>query len=814
MVQYAQQTDPKKAKISSIGGKIETPVEPTTVETADANKAPDWIWTPKKKTQTEQSAIEVQQPTTSYGTIKDKAQSVSSKTGSYYTDVYLPKKQAEHAQKQWQVQNIETPAPSKAQTMDTETLAQAYDMWDVSAIDLENLKQTDPLKYQEAKLAIDRKRTLDAINQTWQQQIETMRQLTESYLQKWDEISWSDEGKTLREEVFAKYGLNESNEKIKRYWTQIDEIDAELEKLDQWTGTGDAMIDRWQMIRMTKELTKQRNDLAKIRANEIDFYRLWLEQADAVVKDYKEYKAQELAQLWVRFEMMTGMSQMEFDLKDKQARDYLAEIDKEIWSVQTEIKAQQELEKNIVANTSLLSLYTEFSDENKAAMAQLDPKTLELVLKKVDDSNKDTFEKEMKLLGYNLDVEKHNRDMKKYGLEQQKVKNITNVDWTLVFSNDFWDVVTTYTPWAVSSSWLDTTQIIDFCTTSRWRSNVQCWELVNDYRKLATGAKMWVENTFASKVQAIKNKWESQVPVAWGVFAYDVGNYWHTGIITKVNADWSIETLEANIDWTELWSPPVTKKYSAWQYSNWTFSKAPQNNRVIEQNAMAMLVWIWWTEDERKSLSKSLIERSQQFWWDLKKAKADMWLITKSDQDFIDTRKKDIESLKKSTFTDLAQARTTLNLVNSWKWNGITDTATIVWFLKTIDPSSVARESEVASVQNAISVLWWMEQKLIQAKTGEKLTDKQRTQIRDAMQVIIWAADRKYSDAVLDYVSEFEERGIDYRNYLSTIDMKRVVNTPVKTKSNIQYGITDQLEYEWWLYWTRKTEEDYLFSTK
>ena len=158
--------------------------------------------------------------------------------------------------------------------MDTETLAQAYDLGDVSAIDLENLRQTDPLKYQETKLAIERKRTLDLINQTGQDYIETHKALSESYLEKWDEISASDEGKTLREEVFAKYGLNESNDKIQKYGNQIDEIDAELEALDEWTGTGDALADRGEMIRMTKMLTQQRNDLSKLRANEVDYYRL------------------------------------------------------------------------------------------------------------------------------------------------------------------------------------------------------------------------------------------------------------------------------------------------------------------------------------------------------------------------------------------------------------------------------------------------------------------------------------------------------------------------------------------------------------
>lgn len=792
MVTYAEQTDKKKAQQSSVN--LDKPIEtstPTKVEpTAVAQIAP----TPQPTPQT--TPVEQKQ--------------APAVTGSYYKDVYLPKVQAQKAKRMWEVQNVEMPAPSKAQTMDVTTLAQAYDIWDVSAIDLENLKQTDPLKYQETKLAIDRKRTLDLINQTAQQQVDTYKQLWESYLKKWDEIAASDEGKTLREEVFAQYWLNESNEKIKKYSNEIDRLDEELEKVNEIWFSADAFADRWRRTTAMRELTKQRNDVAKLRASEIDYYRLWLEQADAVVSDYKEYKSQELAQLWVKFEMMTGMSQMEFQMKDQQNKQYLADVDKQIWVVKSEIATQQELENNIVANTSLLSLYDEFSNENKAAMAQLDPKTLELVLKKVDETNKNSFEKEMKLLWYNLDIEKHNRDMQKYWLESKKAKNITNVNGTMVFSDDYWNVVNTFTPWAIDSSWLDTTQIVDFCTTNRWRSNVQCGELVNDYWKLATGAKMWVENSFSSKVQAIKNKWESQVPVAGGVFAYDVWTYWHTGIITKVNADWSIETLEANIDWTELWSPPVTKKYSAWQYGDRTFSQAPQNNRIIEENAKAMLVGIWGTEWERTEYAKMLVERSNKFWWDLKRAKADLWLITKADQDFIETRKKDIESLKKSTFGDLAQARSTLNMINADNWNGITDTATIVWFLKTIDPSSVARETEVASVQNAVSALWSIEQKLIQAKTGEKLTEKQRTQIKDAMKTIIGAADRKYSDAVLDYVSEFEERGVDYRNYLTTVDMKKVINTPVKVKSNIQYWITDQLEYEWWLYWTRKSEEDYL----
>ena len=99
-----------------------------------------------------------------------------------------------------------------------------------------------------------------------------------------------------------------------------------------------------------------------------------------------------------QFEIATGMSTMEFEQKDAQNKQYLAQVDEQIGAVQSEIQAQKQLEQNFVANTSLLSLYEEFTPENKAVMAQLDPKTLELVLKKVDDTNKSNFEKEMKLL--------------------------------------------------------------------------------------------------------------------------------------------------------------------------------------------------------------------------------------------------------------------------------------------------------------------------------------------------------------------------------------------------------------------------------
>jgi hypothetical protein len=158
--------------------------------------------------------------------------------------------------------------------MDTKTIATQYDSGAISAIDLENLRTTDPLKYQETKAEIERKRTLDAINQNQEDFLSTYKSMAESYMSKWEEITGGDEGKTLREEVFAIYGLDASNNKIKNYTTQIDQIEEDMSELENYTGTGDAMADRAYIIRRTRDLTKQRTDLVKTRSAELDYYRL------------------------------------------------------------------------------------------------------------------------------------------------------------------------------------------------------------------------------------------------------------------------------------------------------------------------------------------------------------------------------------------------------------------------------------------------------------------------------------------------------------------------------------------------------------
>ena len=111
-------------------------------------------------------------------------------------------------------------------------------------MELQALKESDPLKFQEVSLALEKQNTLDAINMNQEQFLTNYQKLTDTYMQARESMLNDTTGQELRQQVFEQYGLNKSNDMIKSYTTQIDNIDDELRNLEDWTGTGDAMMDR------------------------------------------------------------------------------------------------------------------------------------------------------------------------------------------------------------------------------------------------------------------------------------------------------------------------------------------------------------------------------------------------------------------------------------------------------------------------------------------------------------------------------------------------------------------------------------------
>lgn len=130
----------------------------------------------------------------------------------------------------------------------------------------------------------------------------------------------------------------------------------------------------------------------------------------------------------------------------------------------------------------------------------------------------------------------------------------------------------------VSWGMQDPNSIASFSMQRRWRENLQCWELVNDFILQATWAnpsiRFW--DTLDSKLWALKAIGESDTPVEWGVFVSNPlwNNIGHVGIVQAVYGDGSIEVLEANASGKKQWEAPVLKTYTAEEAKNMSFSQS------------------------------------------------------------------------------------------------------------------------------------------------------------------------------------------------------------------------------------------------
>lgn len=108
------------------------------------------------------------------------------------------------------------------------------------------------------------------------------------------------------------------------------------------------------------------------------------------------------------------------------------------------------------------------------------------------------------------------------------------------------------------------------------------------------------------------------------------------------------------------------------------------------------------------------------------------------------------------------------------------------WISKTIDPASVARESEVQAVENARWIIDSLSNVFAKAKEGTKLTDTQRTQLKDAIQTIVDAGNSKYYEYVNDTTKEFNDRWLDPTVYISQKEIDKAIPKSERTAKEIQ----------------------------
>ncbi len=140
-------------------------------------------------------------------------------------------------------------------------------------------------------------------------------------------------------------------------------------------------------------------------------------------------------------------------------------------------------------------------------------------------------------------------------------------------------------------------------------------------------------------------------------------------------------------------------------------------------------------------------------------AKINLGIVTPEDKEVKTRILSDLKPIKTDTEEILRNVKNIDELAKLE--GGIGDTAAITAFLKTIDPGSVARESEVAGVESARGLLDSVNVFFAKLKTGDRLSTQQRTQLQDTANVLGNLAREKLFERLVLGKEELLERGVD-----------------------------------------------------
>ena len=310
-----------------------------------------------------------------------------------------------------------------------------------------------------------------------------------------------------------------------------------------------------------------------------------------------------------------------------------------------------------------------------------------------------------------------------------------------------------------------------------------CGAFVNRYLKA-----IWVtnENYYDDNLSTKLNSVNTKVPKEWSIAVFDFGhitketgqNHGHVGIVTKVYSDWSFDVIESNYNsdkkiWTRQHINPQSSSVKwffdpsqppAW--SNTADVSANILSNQDQQKASAMLKQIrsWaMTNSDMSSARDWLIENG--YWTEFEEA-LDKWLkLSLSDaqirvkDDANNTFKTNsiVKEFEESV-NQIEQLQTALNDA-SWVW----DMSAIFTFMKTLDPSSVVRESEFNS---AAATAWVLNpsaifQSLERSVDWKFLTPKQREDFKKIAKEFIKTKAQNYNIKYNDLVKDYKNAGID-----------------------------------------------------
>lgn len=290
----------------------------------------------------------------------------------------------------------------------------------------------------------------------------------------------------------------------------------------------------------------------------------------------------------------------------------------------------------------------------------------------------------------------------------------------------------------------------DWTQPERW----QCGEFVNDYLKAAWIANYNMFKDPINKKEALINSQQAKV---WSIAVIDTWwQYWHVGIVKSVNPDGSIVIKDSNYNGDEKVGTNTIKNPKAilWYFDPTvgTTRTKPEETTSAAPTAAELALFEGWQANIGKWPWKLTEQRYNKIAEYMKtQPKSDK--IPKLDDDQRVIFNNQLSSFRwnpvvkafEDGMTQYSNIKSSLDNV-SWPW----DVAAIFQFMKTLDPTSVVRETEFNTAASTAWVMWQMKNAYTKLVNWERLTDEQRTAFwKLAKQFIInrWESyDRLYGD--------------------------------------------------------------------
>jgi len=293
------------------------------------------------------------------------------------------------------------------------------------------------------------------------------------------------------------------------------------------------------------------------------------------------------------------------------------------------------------------------------------------------------------------------------------------------------------------------------------RDTGQCGAFVNDVLGIGVGDKLSDKTKFIDYSIAVPQP--GMAFVQGGGYDLKVGESGHIGIVESVNPDGTFNTVEANLNNDRKVSRrnnvAVNEVIGFIRPNKSEFVGGAGGSSETVMAAQSLLLDFGGTEGEREQAIKNIVSLVNSGGAkNVAEAKIKLNLISKSDKD-LQKAMDDETKTSRDNFNDLNNKLLSLPALVS-SGTGIGDVGVIVNFLKVLDPRSVARESEVQSIEQATSLVGQMEQAFNKALSGEKLTSGQRKEIIAASKILQSSAADYYLSQLYSRTEDLKAQGI------------------------------------------------------